>query len=171
MRAEHFKLRLTKIMKELDDPGNSISGELMDIISEEVNIYHQELEIQNEELRRIQRELEKQHTYFYSIFDEAPVGYAICTPDGIITKPNTTLTGLLDLDISDVLNHNICEFIAEDHQDDFYFFIKKLNSDKDNLTKVFEFRTDSGPKSLKLFANTQSDNNPKFIRMAFAEDF
>ena len=170
MRAEHFKFRLMKIIKELNDPENSISGELMDIISEEVNIYHQELEIQNEELRRIQRELEKQHNYFYSIFDEAPVGYAICKLDGIITKPNTTLTDLLDLDISDVLNHNICEFIAEDHQDEFYFFIKKLNSDKDHQTQVFEFKTGSGPINLKIFANTQTDTDLKFIRMAFVQD-
>lgn len=154
-------------MNELDDSTNSISNELMDIISEEVNIYHQELEIQNEELRRIQRELENHHNYFYSMFDEAPVGYAICDFEGVITRANTTFVTMINGDLSDILNHNISELVSEESQDKLYFFMKNLNSSDINLVESFYFKTNSDLINLKVFANTHKDHNLNFIRMAF----
>lgn len=171
MKVERFKCRLMNIIKDLGDEQNKVSPKLMDIISEEVSVFHQELEIQNEELRRIQRELENKQSHFYSIFDEAPVGYAICDLEGIVTKINSTFLNMLNLDISDVINHNLSELVSEDSQDDFYFLFKDLKKSENNISKDLLFDLNQEVVNLKTVSNVFEKDKNTFVRMVFIKDY
>ena len=171
MKVERFKCRLMNIIKDLGDEKNNLSPELVDIISEEVSVFHQELEIQNEELRRIQRELENKQSHFYSIFDEAPVGYAICDLEGVVFRVNSTFLDMLNLDISDVLNHNLSELVAEDSQDDYYFLFKELKKTENNISKDLFFDLNQKSVSLKTVSNIFEKDQNIFVRMVFIKNY
>ena len=164
MRTLREKIE-TVFRNHADDSQDSQSRIIEEII-EQLGVYHKELEYQNEELRRIQNELEKNQRYFFSIFDEAPVGYAICTRDGTILKANKTLVSMLNLDFTDLVKRRFEELVTEDSQDDFYLYLRKLNSVGSQVRISLKMYYHNKPKEFSLISSVYNDGTEDFIRIA-----
>ena len=104
----------------------------------EYQVHQIELEIQNEELRRAQNELELSHGRYASLFNEAPVGYAILDSTGIIFQANSTLAELFDITRAELLNKPLSQFL---HSEDRRTFLGRYRSFWDHpADKVIESR-------------------------------
>ena len=78
----------------------------------ELRVRQIELEMQNEELKRIQRALEDSRNEFQDLYDFAPVGYFIITPQGFITRVNLTGASLLRVYRPELIGRGFGHFIA-----------------------------------------------------------
>ncbi len=118
-----------KIRETLKCGNHNLNKHEVDNLFEEINIYHRELEYQNEELRRIQFELEVLNLKLNSLFNDAPVGYAICDSELKIISSNRTFKQLLG--IVDVANGvKFTNFVHQSSQDSFYLFFKSNSQGK-----------------------------------------
>lgn len=118
-----------RINEALNEGKHKLSSYELDKLVEEVNIYHRELEFQNEELKRIQIELEQSNYKLNSIFNDAPVGYAIINSEFEIQQANATLKKLFGLG-SIEKGTKFTDFVNFDHQDRFYLFFRRFKEGK-----------------------------------------
>lgn len=127
MSLNQLKDKVATLLKGVNLEDAATFDDVVYRLTEEVSVYHQELWYQKEELLRVQQELEKSQQYFYSIFEDAPVGYVICNEQMDILRVNNTLLRQLELDATDLLRHGFNEIIHEDYQDAFYFFEREFD--------------------------------------------
>ncbi len=69
----------------------------------ELQVHRIELDQQNKELRETQRVLEKAHSRYMGLFNQAPIGYAVLDIAGIIKQVNVTFTRMVKMDASKLL--------------------------------------------------------------------
>jgi two-component system sensor histidine kinase VicK len=70
---------------------------------------------------------EQQQVRFRTIFENAPFGQKIITPDLIIQQANRAVLEMLDCQrLEDVVGHRILEFAHPDHRADWHFFQERL---------------------------------------------
>ena len=134
MNINLLKDKVTALLKAVNFEDEKSIEDVIYRITEEVSVYHQELWYQKEELLRVQQALEKNRQYFYSIFEDAPVGYIICNEQMEILRVNNTLLSQLALDSTDLLRRSFNEIVHEEYQDNFYFFERTLNNQKTPLS-------------------------------------
>ena len=166
MNIEILKDRVTALLKGANFEDTNSLDDVIYRITEEVSVYHQELWYQKEELLRVQQELEKSQQYFYSIFEDAPVGYIICNDKMDVQRVNNTLLSQLELDSSDLLRHSFKEIVHEAFQDTFYFFHKDL--DKNSKPQSVELKLNGLSKSnlFTLHGARYMDEGLSFYRFA-----
>lgn len=114
--------------KELDRSKDleEMSSEKIYQILHELQVHQIELEIQNEELRRIQSELETARSYYYDLYDLAPVGYCTISEKNLILKANLAAANLLGKTRDELIKKPFSRFILPEDQDIYYFFRKQL---------------------------------------------
>ncbi|MBS1533309.1 MAG: PAS domain S-box protein [Bacteroidetes bacterium] len=95
----------------------------------ELQIHHLELEMQNDELNIVATELEIQRAKFSSLFDLAPIGYAVVNTKGVIQDINQTGSKLFGLSKHILLKKPLPGFIYADDVTAFYNFFRKLFSE------------------------------------------
>jgi PAS domain S-box-containing protein len=105
-------------------PGADSTAKLQ--LLHELRVHQIELEMQNEELRRAQLELEAEKERYLDLYDLAPLGYATISEKGMILQANLTLTTLLGVSRSALLNQPFSRFIKKEDQDSFYHMRKQL---------------------------------------------
>jgi PAS domain-containing protein len=103
-----------------------ISSEKIYQILHELQVHQIELEIQNEELRRIQSELETARSYYYDLYDLAPVGYCTVSQKNLILKANLAAANLLGKTRDELIKKPLSRFILPEDQDIYYFFRRHL---------------------------------------------
>jgi PAS domain S-box-containing protein len=89
-------------------------------IINELQIHQVELEIQNEELRKTQLDLSHAKNRLFSLFHQAPVGYAILDHAGIILDINKTLCDMVAGHRSDLLGKPFPDLIVPADKGVFY---------------------------------------------------
>lgn len=92
----------------------------------ELHVHQIELEMQNEELRRAQAELEAMRAHYFDLYDLAPVGYCILSPEGLILEANLAAVTLLGATRSTLIKQPITRFILDEDQDIYYLHRKEL---------------------------------------------
>ncbi len=92
----------------------------------ELHVHQIELEMQNEELRRRQAELSAAHRRYFDLYDLAPVGYCSVSEAGVILQANLTLSTLLGLERSALVQQSFSRFIYRDDMDIYYLMGKAL---------------------------------------------
>ncbi|MEY3760876.1 MAG: hypothetical protein RIR39_2367 [Pseudomonadota bacterium] len=98
----------------------------------EFQIHQIELELQNEELKRAYQELSASHDEFSRIYNLSPVAYLTLNEQGIIKKANIAAIRLLNDSKETLINEKLGKFIHPSDQDNYYFFIHNLVSEKNS---------------------------------------
>ena len=98
----------------------------------EFQIHQIELELQNEELKRAHQELSASHDEFSRIYNLSPVAYLTLNEQGLIKKANVAAIRLLSASKETLINKKLGKFIHPSDQDNYYFFIHDLVSEKNN---------------------------------------
>jgi PAS domain S-box-containing protein len=81
-------------------------------IVHELQVHQIELEMQNEALRVAQQDLERSHEEFQELFDCAPVGYVLLNAVGQVTRANTAVMKLLNVQSSSLIGQHFYIFVA-----------------------------------------------------------
>ena len=92
----------------------------------ELQIHQIELQLQNDELRRTHTELETLKSRYFDLFDLAPVGYCIISPEGQILEANFTACGLLGTTRAELVGKPFSGFVLPQDRDSFYVLRKLL---------------------------------------------
>lgn len=79
---------------------------------EETERHRQELEAQNQELREAHDRLDRLHHEYLSLFEYAPVGYVVITPNGFITDANTVAMDMLGKRKDELIGRAFSLFVA-----------------------------------------------------------
>ncbi|MFH2130879.1 MAG: PAS domain S-box protein [bacterium] len=124
---------LTELRKHAEDVIDPNIVEVVNLsIAETAHIIHElrihqvELEMQNHELRNTQSALQEAKDEYTDLYDYAPVGYVTINEKGTILKANLTITRILDVERVFLTGRFFYEFVTQDGQDRYYFFIKRL---------------------------------------------
>lgn len=104
----------------------------------EIKVYQAELEIQNEELRKAQTELAESRDRFFSLFQNAPVGYAVLSKDGIVLDVNRTASRMLQKDRQDLLKKPFSSYINPEDRSLFFGRFRSLYKNPEG--KIIEVR-------------------------------
>lgn len=96
------------------------------ILIHELLVHKLELEMQNEELRRSQAELDVQRALYFDLYDLSPVGYCSVSEHGLILSANLTVSTLLGVPRSVLVEHPFTRFILDEDQDIYYQMRKHL---------------------------------------------
>ena len=167
---DHRKVDLHKkideILKTRKIDAAFLSSKTMDEILEEISIYHQELEYQNKELMRIQEDLEKSQKYYYSLFNEAPIGYVTFHKDYNIHMTNLAFENMVGLDKLELRDISFARLIKEDYQDAFYFHIRKLLKEQSPQSLELVLKTSGQDIFVKIKSNILKKADLSLIRCA-----
>jgi len=93
---------------------------------EELQLHQAELESQNEELILLRKKAERSERKYLDLYDFAPAGYFTVARGGIITGVNLTGAAMLGRSRDAVLNQQLQDFIAPEHQETFISFCKRV---------------------------------------------
>jgi PAS domain S-box-containing protein len=93
----------------------------------ELRVHQIELEMQNEELLRVQEKLEEARARYFDLYDLAPVGYLIVSPEGLILEVNQTAVTLLGATRATLVKQPITRFILSEDQDIYYLYRKQVH--------------------------------------------
>lgn|GEM_PF-4715630 len=121
------------------------------LTEENLRLHQHELDMQNDELRSTQKELETSRARYFSLYDQAPVGYCTLSEKGLILEANLTASTLLGETRGALSQQPITRFIFIDDQDIFYLHRKRL------------FAT-ANPQACELRMN-RSNASPLWVRM------
>ncbi|MGR9108185.1 MAG: putative bifunctional diguanylate cyclase/phosphodiesterase, partial [Gammaproteobacteria bacterium] len=116
----------------------------VDALIHELEVHKIELEMQNEELRNTQENLELSLTRYEDLFDLAPVGYLILSPNGTITDANLTIASLLSTDRSRLKHANLNWFVSPEYQDSWQRHLRATFRNKDCQTCELELSREDG---------------------------
>jgi diguanylate cyclase (GGDEF)-like protein/PAS domain S-box-containing protein len=126
-RAEEF-LRNNPQAGELDDEQLKVSQ-----LIHELSVYQVELEMQNNQLKSIQEELLNSNVSFYTLYNEAPVGYVIIDKDNNILKVNETFLRYINATTQSVLRRPLIECFEGDSR---LQLMAWMRSDKIRLEEI-----------------------------------
>lgn len=137
---------------------------LVQELSQDVSVYHQELEFQNDELRRIQAEFEQSQARYRELYDNAPVGFVSYYPDLRIHSANRTFAGLVSGD--SLIGRKIFTLLTPDAQDEFYHHVKELLQSEKTLVCQLRLQGPKGPIPVRMESNLLRDADGPIIRSA-----
>ncbi len=116
-RAEEAARKRAILSAEIPDDLSPLG---MKKVIHDLRVHQIELEMQNEELRRTQVELSAARERHYDLYDLAPVGYCIISPEGLIQEANLTVVTLLGTARAALIKQPITRFIFREDQDIYY---------------------------------------------------
>ena len=108
------------------EENNPLSMLDMQAALHELRVHQIELEMQNEELLRVQEKLEETRARYFDLYNLAPVGYLIMSPDGRILEVNQTAVALLGAAQATLVGRPITRFILDQDQDIYYLYRKQF---------------------------------------------
>jgi len=86
------------------------SRKLQELVHE-LHVHQIELEIQNEELLITQKALTDARTRYLNLYNNAPVGYVVLDPSGLIKETNTTFADMVQLPMDAIRDKAFAEFM------------------------------------------------------------
>lgn len=96
------------------------------ILLNELEVYELELEMQNDELESSHHALELERLKFVGLFNAAPIGYLILSPNGQISEINEIGNKMLVPGMGGVVGKNLSSFISPYNRNEFYAFINRV---------------------------------------------
>ncbi len=119
--------------EESNDKESSSNADLHKMVNE-LHAHRVKLEIQNDEHRRALMELEESLSKYVDLYDSAPVGYFTLDEKSIILDVNLTGAGILREARNNLVNQSFSLYIADESQNLFYSYRKKLHETADRQT-------------------------------------
>jgi PAS domain S-box-containing protein len=95
-------------------------------VLEELRTAEEEIQRQNHELRDIQQQLISERQRYQNLFNQAPDGYLVTDPLGLILEANQAIARLLRVERKSLIGKPLLLFIAEGDRPIFYEKLKQL---------------------------------------------
>jgi PAS domain S-box-containing protein len=127
-RAHELRTRAEKVAASEDKNAASLSPQEIREVVHELRTHQIEMEMQNEELRTAQQKLIEARDRYSNLYDFAPVGYATLSDKGLILEANLTLSDMLRVERSQLLQQRLSSYILPDDQDAYYRHIQALKA-------------------------------------------
>jgi len=113
--------RLNKLREDAERKLSKTTHQKTDVPIEDFNriihdlkVYQIELELQNEELRRTQQQLQDSRNQFANLYNYSPVGYVTLNRNSLIIQSNQTFAEMINMEVSELLEVRMSEFLCED---------------------------------------------------------
>ncbi|NPV87184.1 MAG: PAS domain S-box protein [Anaerolineae bacterium] len=100
-----------RLRHSMTDVG-SLSLEEARKLAHELQVHQVELEMQNEELRQVMEDLEASQRRFFTLFNQAPVGYLVLDEVGIVQQVNETFCEMVQRGRDEIIGHALADWIA-----------------------------------------------------------
>ena len=113
----------------------------------DLHVHQIELELQNEELRQAQTRLEENRARYLNLYHNAPVGYVILNPTGIIKESNTTFAKMVGRESPLIHGKPFADFL--DTGDQAIFRARLRSFFKQPIDKHIELRIKTGKESIR----------------------
>jgi len=169
-RREALQKKIDEITHSRKIDANFLSSRTMDEILEEIGIYHQELEYQNVELMRIRDELELSREHYYSLFDDAPLGYVVIDQGHQIQSSNKVFQRMVGMVRSELVGISLDQFIHPASQDIFYHHLRGLLSGESSPGVRLAIVGREGELPVKIKSNlTKGASATQMIRCALID--
>ena len=169
--ADELRRKIESILKSSNkENGDFSSYDILEII-ENINVYHSELEYQNEELKRIQLELIRSKQNYMDLFNLAPIPYVVYNDEGIIKNHNRVFVKwFAHNEEESLIGNQIKTLISPESQDDIYFHIKRVMSQK-TLDEVELSMLSSGEKiNVNMASNVTSSSAGELLILSAIQD-
>ena len=111
----------------------------------EFQIHQIELELQNEELQKAHLELSESRDDLARLYNLSPVAYLTLNRQGIVKKANMAAAQLLGCSTEMLVNKKLGKFIHSSDQDNYYFFLHDLVTEKNNQFLNVKLATKKSP--------------------------
>lgn len=150
----------------------ALSLEEMQKLIHELRVHQIELELQNEELRRMQLELDASRARYFSLCDEAPVGYCTLSSFGMILQANLNTALLLGVPKSLLHKRLSSSFIFKDDRDLYNQLCRHvLMSGESETCRLRVVRVDGTIfwAQIHITAGYDGDGYPE-LRLVFSDD-
>ena len=131
-------------MNKLIDETEVLTPQQTQELLHEIQVYQIELEMQNDELRNIQLDLDKSREKYFNLFNQAPVGFLTLSEEGIILEANLRVSTLLGVELNQIKNKFITQFICFENQDTYYVARKNLIKTSKNQTFELKMKKKNG---------------------------
>lgn len=102
----------------------------LEVLMENIQVYHIELEMQNQELIRLQEQLGKSNTKFQTLFNRAPVGYCMLTLDGDLIEVNEAFADFVSLNKAQIRGKGISAFVHPHDQDLLHLLLQNVRKNE-----------------------------------------
>ncbi|SDY64217.1 PAS domain-containing sensor histidine kinase [Tindallia californiensis] len=169
-KKEQIQKTIINVLENREIDQEFIRQKNIEEIMEEFSVYHQELKHQNEELRRVQMELEKSKAHYYSIFNNAPLGYVVIDEGHLITAANQFFESFIGEEERWLIGRRIEEWVSPESQDAFYFYLKKVVETGANENLQLRMKAAEGERVVKLHSNLMESQTEKYlIRIALVD--
>jgi len=132
----------------------------------ELQIFQIELELQNQELQRSQQALMESQRCYAEFYNFAPVGHVTLNSKGIIYKCNLTFSDMLLIELTDLLNQPLSNYIFFEDQDIFYLHLRKLSDSKNRQVCELRMKKDAALFYVHLestFLSKQPGNEDQYL--------
>lgn len=157
---------MNRILNAIKNPKfeHLVASKNIELLLEELSIYHQELQFQNDELIRTQLILEKSQKQYLDLFDNAPIGYVIYDTDYNIINSNSYFNRLIGKSISEIKHIKFASIVHPNYQNDLYHHIRSLLNDNINSSYELKIITHSGELFVNIESNKFEENGKTYIR-------
>ena len=137
----------------------------------ELKTHQIELEMQNEELRRTQSELLIAKEQYSELYEFAPVGYITTDEKGLIYKANLTLSKMIDVPRSELINKKLHQLFIEEDLDKLYLLQNKTLKNGGIQSSDLRFSLASGFLWVRVDSTCvkDPDGGNVIIRMVFTD--
>ncbi|HEY3420784.1 MAG TPA: ATP-binding protein [Methanomassiliicoccales archaeon] len=128
---------------------------------QELTIHEEELKIQNEELLRVQIELEASRARYFELYDLAPVGYVMLTPELVIKEANLAASKILGTERRNLINKGLSSFVAPNSQESLYLHYRQLEQGCAKRSHTFRVRRKDGEELQVRFESNRFEEGSK----------
>jgi PAS domain S-box-containing protein len=122
------KLR-EKAEKIIKDSPEEIKKQNIDDVEKllhELEVHQIELQLQNKELEEARRNLERSENKYFSLYENAPIGFLTLNDVSKIIELNFESSVILSDDKINLAGSYFSNFVAPESQDEFYFHMQKI---------------------------------------------
>lgn len=115
-KLKQLRQRAENVVEQLNHQPET-SAESFEELVHELSVYHVELEIQLEDLQQAYRVVENAQQRYANLFDFAPLGYIVMTPEGVTQSANLTAASMLGIERSALERASLAQFVTHGFQD------------------------------------------------------
>lgn len=137
----------------------------------ELKTHQIELEMQNDEMRRAQDELLFAHEQYSELYEFAPIGYITTDDRGVIQRANLTLSNMIDIPRSELMNKELQQFFVKDDLNELYILQQKTLKSTDRQSTELRFSLSNGSLWVRVDSTCVKDlvDDNCLIRMVFTD--
>jgi diguanylate cyclase (GGDEF)-like protein/PAS domain S-box-containing protein len=141
--------------EELVQENSGDSGEFvrlkLDELIHELQVHQIELEMQNDELQQSREHLEISRNKYQELFENAPMGYLVVDPSGVVVDGNTAALEMLGLPRHMLVGMHFTMFLDGDHRKDYLRHLKKVLQDNSrDMVEITAINPRTGPVDIQI---------------------